>query len=240
MQLYTDINHHYYGNFRVITHDKGISHWVIKGYIWEQNIRDIIFKYIKHDTTIIDIGANMGTHTVSIINELNRRGQTAKIVAFEPQPFIFSVLTENIRSKNANNITDLHSCGLSNRKTVIFMDMPDYSCTDNPGGVGMLFNTVPDHTKTRVEIETLDSFNYENVSFMKIDVEGHENEVLDGAKQTILKSKPVIIVEILGGVLLETATPDQLIYINNTIQHIKDFGYSVTLIACSDYLCLPL
>jgi FkbM family methyltransferase len=243
MDLFLDIIHPYYGKFRVIKNDLGISQWIIKDYIWEQHILELICNYIKPDTTVIDIGANIGTHTVGIIKHLNQyNNKSTKIVAFEPQPFIFDILQKNITNVNttSNIACELHSYGLSNKSQTIYMSMPDYSIVENPGGYGIDFNDIPDISKTKVEIKTLDSFHYTNVSFIKIDVEGHENEVLNGAIDTIQNSRPVMIIEILGGVSLENATESQLIYINKTKDLISSMNYRVTLISCCDYLCIPL
>ncbi len=47
-----------------------------------------------------------------------------------------------------------------------------------------------------VNVNTLDSYNFENVSILKIDVQGYEPRVLDGAKETINKNKPTIFIEV--------------------------------------------
>jgi FkbM family methyltransferase len=237
---FTDTLHPFYGKIRVITHDKGISHWIIKKYVWEEHILMLILKYIRPETTIIDIGANIGTHTIGIAKYLTENNQKSKIVAFEPQPFIFSLLQKNMERFVPTLEIDLKSCGLSNVHTNIYMDMPNYDVVENPGGYGLEWNEIPTQGKTEVIVKTLDSFQLENVSFIKIDVEGHENQVLEGAYDTIRKSKPVMIIEILGGVTLETATVTQLDYINDTKRHIESLSYTVILISNSDYLCIPL
>ena len=70
-------------------------------------------------------------------------------------------------------------------------------------------------------------------------MEGHENQVLKGAINTINNSRPVMIIEILGGVLPENATASQLKYINDTKDYIMSFNYTVTNIQACDYLCIP-
>ena len=49
--------------------------------------------------------------------------------------------------------------------------------------------------KDNIDVITLDSLNLQNVSMIKIDVENHENEVLDGARQTILQNRPILFIE---------------------------------------------
>jgi hypothetical protein len=50
-----------------------------------------------------------------------------------------------------------------------------------------------------VEVRTLDSFRFPDVRFIKADVEGSEREVLDGAKETIARDRPVLLLELLSG-----------------------------------------
>lgn len=141
---------------------------------------------------------------------------------------------------NASGVShECHQFGLGPVEKNIYVDMPDYVNCKNPGGFGLNLNG-DDTSKTMVSIKTLDSFNYNNISVIKIDVEGLENEVLKGAYHTIQRCKPVMIVEILGGVVIESATPQQKQYIHDTIRHITSLDYSVERISFSDYLCKPI
>ena len=78
----------------------------------------------------------------------------------------------------------------------------------------------------RVEARTIDSFGFSDVSLMKIDVEGHEAEVLFGAGKTIDTFSPVIIIEIWRR-NLEVVMP-----------FLKGFGYSVRPISYDDYIAI--
>ncbi len=80
-----------------------------------------------------------------------------------------------------------------------------------------------------VEMVTLDSFNLDNVSFIKIDVEGHEIEVLKGARATLERNKPVMVIEVYG----RSDKDDRLDFI-------RSLGYDVTHISDEDYLCVPI
>ena len=78
-----------------------------------------------------------------------------------------------------------------------------------------------------VEMRTLDNFGFKDVSLLKIDVEGFEDAVLAGATDTIRSNQPVILIEILGGVDSEAATPEQHARIDATVATIEAFGYRV-------------
>jgi hypothetical protein len=80
-----------------------------------------------------------------------------------------------------------------------------------------------------IDIINLDSLNLKNISIMKIDVEGHENEVLIGAKKTILSNRPVIIIEIWK-------SKNKFKQFNDIM---KLYKYKIKKITATDYLCIP-
>lgn len=128
------------------------------------------FKIEKNDL-IIDCGANVGNLYLSI----NRFIKTFNYIAFEPDPKVFKCLELNL--DKFNNV-ELYRVGLStenkNKKFYVNDETGDSSLEE--------FNT-----KVSIEINTknLDSFKYEKVKLLKIDAEGHELEVLLGAKNTL-------------------------------------------------------
>ena len=100
----------------------------------------------------------------------------------------------------------------------------------------------------RAELRPLDSFGFQNVSLLKIDVEGFEDEVLAGAERLIRDNRPVILIEILGGKsypgaptrgLHPPATPQDLERIHATWRRIEAFGYRVRPVLDYDYIALP-
>ncbi|RPF87521.1 MAG: FkbM family methyltransferase [Rhizobiales bacterium TMED94] len=126
---------------------------------------------VEKDDLIIDCGANVGNLFLSI----NRFIENFNYKAFEPDPKAFKCLELNLNKfKNA----DLHCIGLSNenknKKFYINADTGDSSLE--------AFNT-----EISIDIETreLDSYKYEKIKLLKIDAEGHELEVLLGAKKTL-------------------------------------------------------
>jgi len=128
------------------------------------------FKIEKNDL-IIDCGANVGNLYLSI----NRFIKTFNYIAFEPDPKVFKCLELNL--DKFNNV-ELYRVGLSsenkNKKFYVNDETGDSSLEE--------FNT-----EVSIEINTknLDSFKYEKVKLLKIDAEGHELEVLLGAKNTL-------------------------------------------------------
>ena len=81
----------------------------------------------------------------------------------------------------------------------------------------------------KVEMVPLDEFFLDNLSFVKMDVEDFEKEALEGAKETILRNKPVIVIEI-------SAKNEKR---NQTLALLKEWGYEPSDIGFANFLCLP-
>ena len=85
----------------------------------------------------------------------------------------------------------------------------------------------------------MDSFGFEDVTLVKIDVEHHEDAVLAGSTQTILANRPIILIEILGGENHDDATGEQRASIDATIRRIESHGYRVERLHHHDYIATP-
>lgn len=90
------------------------------------------------------------------------------------------------------------------------------------------------------ELRTIDSFGFRNVSLIKMDVEGYEDAVLAGAKETIQRERPVLLVEIQGGHNFDVTLPEVRARIVHTIQLVESMGYFVGRISAYDYVAFPL
>ena len=127
---------------------------------------------------VLDIGANIGNISQALISAGHY------VIAFEPQPEVFELLKLNCPGARTYNV------GLGSLNTIMQIPKLDYSKRGNYGAISIGTGIGLD-----VEVKTLDSFNFENVSLIKIDVEGFEEEVLLGGELTILNSKPIIYLE---------------------------------------------
>lgn len=140
--------------------------------------------YIPDNANIIDVGANIGNHTIYWALERNAN----KIYCFEPLPEAFKILSKNIELNFLNDRVQLYNVGLSNE--CCNGSVLDFSV----GNVGS--TTFRKDSNGKISFKTLDSFDFpEKIHLLKIDVEGAEMDVLCGAKNTILKHKPVISIE---------------------------------------------
>ena len=131
---------------------------------------------LKPDAIVIDVGANIGEFSVAVAPHAK------KVYAFEPVARSRALLQKNTASSPTVEIID---CALSNTEGTVTLapDTKNNSGTYRVTGSG----TIP--------LRTLDSFNL-TPDFIKIDVQGLDIRVLQGAARTIAKNKPVLLFEI--------------------------------------------
>lgn len=143
-------------------------------------------KYVKKNAVILDIGANLGNHTVFFAKECAAN----KIYAFEPTQKTFKILEENIKINHLDNIVVAMNIALGVRDTKVNVIVN----TKDAGS-----NYVEENIDGNVIMNTLDGLLLsDRIDFIKIDVEGFEYEVLKGAKQTIASDHPDIFIEIFN------------------------------------------
>ena len=113
-----------------------------------------------------------------------------KVIAYEP----ISDITYRIDALKRKNIT-IHNVALSNKKDMLgfFIPLRDGKLVPS---LASLEARDPPYKVCNVEVNTLDCYHYSDVDLIKIDVEGHEVAVIEGAKETIARCKPLLIIEI--------------------------------------------
>ncbi len=215
------------GRFHVDTRPDTVKDVLREGHPWEPHIRDLLTRLVQPGTTALDIGAHIGTHTLTMAQQA---GADGRVYAFEPQRKLHRELTRNMELNGLDNVVPLRYA-VGAEAAVIEMNASDGL---NEGGTSV------GRGGDRTELRTLDSFGFHNVSVMKIDVEGFEDPVLEGARQTIARERPVILVEILGGFDFDRAWPEERAAIGQTIRTIEDMGYLVQRVSMYDYVAFPL
>lgn len=118
----------------------------------------------------------------------------ATVEVFEPNPFCFRVLEAWAAGKPE---VHLHSVALSNKSGSANLHIPiDGNGVEHDASASIEHT---DFTRARdqlVSLETLDSYHFDNVALIKIDVEGHESSIVEGAVETIYSSRPALLIEI--------------------------------------------
>lgn len=149
---------------------------------YEASLLDQIRGLIPPGSVFVDAGANVGNHTVYFA----KLCRAAHVHAFEAMPHMQSVLQRNADLNGPDQVT-VHPFALgaaeSTAGVAIFNPSNLGSTTLDAGGAG----TIP--------VRTLDSFNLQDVAFIKIDVEGMQDAVLKGAQDTIARCQPTMVIE---------------------------------------------
>lgn len=143
---------------------------------------------VKPGDRVIDIGGNRGVYAYRLW------GLKAKVEVFEPNPICFRVL--ETWSANKPEVR-LHSVALSNQSGSANLHIPiDGSGVEHDASASIEQTGFTATRDQLVCLQTLDSYQFDNVTFIKIDVEGHEYSVIEGAVGTIASSRPALLIEI--------------------------------------------
>ena len=219
-----------------------------KGLVWEPHVVRNLQAHVVPGSVALDVGAYIGTHALLMGRLVGPEG---RVYAFEPQRKAYRELRRNIELNELANVTALrYAVGADAR--IVEMNPPrEIGVVEKGRGFvgkalgegGVAVGTGGD----RAELRPLDSFGFRNVSLLKIDVEGFEDEVLAGAERLIRESRPVILLEILDGEAypgsptrgFRPPPPQDLECIHSPCQRIEAFGYSVYPVLDYDYIALP-
>ncbi len=182
----------------------------------------------KEKTHAVDIGANLGL----ITNKLFDLGWE-KVTAFEPTPVIYKELVTNTKDKNVV----LHNVGVSNRPGKMFFAMGGKLDQQTNQIVSPNFRNKKKWDIIKIKTVSLDSLELEPIDLLKIDVEGHEKQVVEGAELTIKKHKPVIVLEVSyeGKVFDKEISRGH----EKSLDLLLSLGYTVYTKDAYDYVLLP-
>ena len=148
---------------------------------------------VRNPGLVIEVGANMGIHTIPIAAQLAKQDRT--MLAFEPQPVIFQQLCANLALNGLMNVRALpYACGKENG--AVTFEVPDYRNIGNFGSTSMRASVEAASKREIVQCVRLDSIVAEGlVGSIKIDVEGYELDVLQGSEDILARCHPLLYVE---------------------------------------------
>ena len=164
---------------------------------------------LKAADVFVDVGANVGWFTMLASTIIGKKG---RIHAFEPRRPIVDYLQRTVVLNGLSEVITVYPIGLSNEaktETLIWN-----SSSDNGGSASFgRGDASPEMACQTIEVQPLDSLNLGHVDVIKIDVEGAEPLVLEGAKKTIERDRPIILTEILPTQLkrVSDSSPQDLI-----------------------------
>ena len=157
-------------------------------------VKELVFlhHFLKPDMVFVDIGANMGEYSLFAAKRLPQ----GRVYSFEPLPFMHKLLERSIALNEFKNIS-LLTFGLSDKKGALTI----FEVKDRHEGLATLYpGDRESKSKHTIELKVLDdevvSYHLDRLDFIKIDIEGSELLALRGARQSIEKFKPWVMVEI--------------------------------------------
>jgi FkbM family methyltransferase len=211
-------------NYALFKHNDIVSNGVRSGG-YEKELQSISSELLGDftDGVVVDIGANLGSYIVP----LAKRNPHLQFEAFEPQRIIYYQLCANTFLNQLSNVY-AHNVGLSNEQRITNYVLPNYAEETNIGAFSIDFDTrLKDYevksegVTERMIIIPLDSMQYEKVRLIKIDVEGHELQVLQGAEHTLRENNyPPIIFEAWTWKFPEKRQA--------VLAHLENLGYTIT------------
>jgi FkbM family methyltransferase len=151
---------------------------------YQNRYRWYVYNNIPRKRTMIDIGANIGIFARPSAEQFEH------VICFEPVLKNFEVLQKNLETYS--NV-ELHNLGLSDRDQTATFEFQTLKCGHTKQVAEFVPN--PEFEQHTGELTTLDRFNFESVDWIKIDVEGFENTVLDGSRDTIQRNRPWLLIE---------------------------------------------
>lgn len=187
---------------------------------WELDILQKLDKYLPENAVILDIGANIGNHSVYWATKNAKR-----IHSFEPMLQTYNSLVKNVKINGLEKIITPYNIGLGDAKVSGEIAR---NISTNIGGTSIKESNV--NNRFSIKIERFDDINLneEKIDFIKIDVECFELKTLAGMRETIKKHKPIIFIEVFKRNR------------KAVFKLLKEFGYSKPKkFLASNYLFLP-
>ncbi len=161
----------------------------------------------------VDVGANKGVYTYFLAR------LTREVHAFEPNPKIFRILSRALPS----NVM-VHRVALSSKSGAAELLVPEHKGGFSNQGASLSREKVDGaHRVVHVESARLDQYDLRDVGFIKIDVEGHETHVIEGAMETIKRERPNLLIEMEEA---HTKRP-----IEESVNYVRSLGYEGMFVA---------
>ena len=171
-----------------------------------------IDRFVKNHRTSVDVGAYSGLYSLYLSRKFKR------VYTFEPIPELYDTLL-SFKLKN----TQVFNVALSSKNGNSVLHIPTSEKIARNAEASLVDRGTKDNInvkKISVACRSLDSFNITDLDFVKIDVEGHELDVIAGSTETIKKYTPTLLVEI------EQRWQQDKRLISETFEFLKNLGYS--------------
>lgn len=197
--------------------DEGIDRIIYERGMYEMGTMNFIQENLSAGSTFLDAGANIGVMSLVAAKAV---GSDGRVISFEPHPNTRSILEKNI-SLNGFSQIEIQAVGLGSGKSSGTL----FSEEKNRGGSSLMDYDENEEHGAEIQIVSLDSLvdelNLNQLDLIKIDIEGWEFEMLKGAKKTLTRLRPTLIVEIDLHRKLEGGT------VREMVDFLVEIGYEI-------------
>jgi FkbM family methyltransferase len=156
--------------------------------IYEPYMLDVFLKYLNPGMTFVDIGANIGQHSLFASSVV---GETGSVHSFEPVPSLYRQIHDSVHVNGWEDRVHVHPYALGEEEK-----QEQFFVSANAGGSSLVND---DETKEILTVEVkrgdVALSSIEKIDMIKIDVEGYEYEVLKGIRTTLITHRPIVVFE---------------------------------------------
>jgi FkbM family methyltransferase len=227
--------------YALFPNDNAVTVSIIEGWQYEKYMFDFLKKnqIDCKGKDIIDVGANNGSFTVDFAHLVGKNG---KVHSFEPQRIIYYQLCTNVFLNGLTNVY-CHNVAVGDTNKFVKIETQNYFEKNEMVNFGDA--EITENDGELVKCKMLDHYNFEEVVFIKIDVQGYEPFVIDGAIHTINKHRPYLFVEFEDHLLRKQDSSEEKLQskIESLDYIVKPFQPGIPYQSysgkCLDYVCIP-
>jgi len=169
----------------------------------------------------VDVGANIGKYTIKVARQV---GDNGRVISIEPESYNFEMLKANIKLNKLSNVTPLNvACWNKNEKLRLYLS-PSYVSTGDHSLKNPVSMDFVEVSALKLD-DILKHLEIDHVDFIKIDAEGADGEVLEGAEKTIARNPYLKIV-------FEATNEDNLAKCQEVLGR---YGFTITQIVKDKY-----
>lgn len=167
--------------------DDHVQRHLVRGRFYEADLLPTHGDLVWMRSTVLDVGANVGNHTVWYA----LRTRAARVYPFEPNPPTAALLRDTVESNGLAKVDLTHlGKGVGSRRRDLYVHAA-------PGEHNLGGTSLRKQGDVAVAVHPLDGLDFEGpISLVKIDVEGMELQVLDGAEALVAEHRPGLAVEV--------------------------------------------
>lgn len=196
--------------YSVIVPDAGedyIQGMVLEGTVYESAMLEKMAEALSPGDVVVDVGANVGNHTLFLACAVG-----ARVIAVEPDARLADAVRRSAALNGVEDAVEVHACAAGAGEGEAVLREGD------PANLGTRsIDRSPEAEGDRVPVRTVDEIvGSRLVAMLKVDVEGFEAHVLDGARRTLRRSQPRLWIECLDEPAYEAA-----------VERLRPLGYRV-------------